>query len=169
MNATWFECKIRYEKMSEDGKIKKVNEPYLVDAVSFTDAETRISEEMKPYISGEYTISNIKRARYTEIIPNETGDRWFVCKVKLIIVDEEKGTEKKVVQTMLVQASDIQEALTNLNDFMKSSISDYEVPSIAESPILDYFPYEAKIVTVKESKDEQAIVDILDNNPVTEE
>ena len=84
MNATWFECKIRYEKMSEDGKIKKVNEPYLVDAVSFTDAETRISEEMKPYISGEYTISNIKRARYTEIIPNETGDRWFVCKVKLI-------------------------------------------------------------------------------------
>ena len=76
---TWFECKIRYEKTMENGMNKKVTEPYLVDALSFTEAEARIIEEMTPFISGEFTVSDIKRANYSELFPceEEAADRWF--------------------------------------------------------------------------------------------
>ena len=81
---TWFECKIRYEKVMENGMNKKVTEPYLVDALSFTEAEARIIEEMTPFISGEFTVSDIKRANYSELFPSEeeAADRWFKCKRK---------------------------------------------------------------------------------------
>ena len=69
MMHTWFECKIRYEKVMENGMNKKVTEPYLVDALSFTEAEARIIEEITPYISGEFTVSDIKRANYSELFP----------------------------------------------------------------------------------------------------
>ena len=80
---TWFECKIRYEKVMENGMQKKVTEPYLVDALSFTEAEARIIEEMTPFISGEFTVSDIKRANYSELFPSdeESADRWFKCKL----------------------------------------------------------------------------------------
>ncbi len=80
---TWFECKIRYEKVMENGMNKKVTEPYLVDALSFTEAEARIIEEITPYISGEFTVSDIKRANYSELFPSEedAADRWFKCKL----------------------------------------------------------------------------------------
>lgn len=68
---TWFECKIRYEKTMDNGMNKKVTEPYLVDALSFTEAEARIIEEMTPFISGEFTVSDIKRANYSELFPCE--------------------------------------------------------------------------------------------------
>lgn len=82
---TWFECKIRYEKVMENGMQKKVTEPYLVDALSFTEAEARIIEEMTPFITGEFTVSDIKRANYSELFPSEeeAADRWFKCKLIL--------------------------------------------------------------------------------------
>ena len=87
---TWFECKIRYEKVMENGMQKKVTEPYLVDALSFTEAEARIIEEMTPFISGEFTVSDIKRANYSELFPSdeESADRWFKCKLIFITLDE---------------------------------------------------------------------------------
>ena len=89
---TWFECKIRYEKVMENGMNKKVTEPYLVDALSFTEAEARIIEEMTPFISGEFTVSDIKRANYSELFPCEedAADRWFKCKLVFITLDEKK-------------------------------------------------------------------------------
>ena len=77
---TWFECKIRYEKVMENGMQKKVTEPYLVDALSFTEAEARIIEEMTPFISGEFTVSDIKRANYSELFPSdeESADLIFI-------------------------------------------------------------------------------------------
>ena len=94
---TWFECKIRYEKTMENGMNKKVTEPYLVDALSFTEAEARIIEEMTPFISGEFTVSDIKRANYSELFPceEEAADRWFKCKLVFITLDEKSGAEKK--------------------------------------------------------------------------
>lgn len=85
MMHTWFECKIRYERVMENGMNKKVTEPYLVDALSFTEAEARIIEEMTPFISGEFTISDIKRANYSELFPSDeaSADRWFKCKLFL--------------------------------------------------------------------------------------
>ena len=112
---TWFECKIRYEKTMENGMNKKVTEPYLVDALSFTEAEARIIEEMTPFITGEFIVSDIKRANYSELFPSEeeAADRWFKCKLVFITLDEKSGAEKKTSTQVLVQAADLRDAVKN--------------------------------------------------------
>jgi len=138
----WFECKVQYEKMSlEDGLQKKTTETYLVDALSFTEAEARIIQETRPFTSGELTVANIKRTKFYEVFNAPTGDRWYRAKVLFIVLDQEKGTEKRVPSTMLIQASDIDEAISRLNEGMKGTMSDYEVAMITDTPILDVFPY----------------------------
>ena len=82
--ANWFECKVRYDKLQENGAVKKVTEPYLVDALSFTEAEARITEEQTPFISGEFSVSAVKRTKIAEIFFNEGGDRWYLAKVGFI-------------------------------------------------------------------------------------
>ena len=138
---TWFECKIKYEKTAEEGKIVKVSEGYLIDALSFTEAEARIIEEMKPFISGEFQVANIKRARIGEMFFNENGDKWYRSKVNFITLDEEKGVEKRTGVTMMVQASDIKDALEGITEGMKGSMADYEIANIAETLIIDVFKY----------------------------
>ncbi|MDD4970683.1 MAG: DUF4494 domain-containing protein [Paludibacter sp.] len=139
----WFECKIKYEKTAEEGKIVKVNEAYLVDALSFTEAEARINEEMQPFISGEFIVSNIRRARINELFTNENGDKWYRCKVYFISLDEEKGIEKRTATTMMVQANDVKEAWDGLKEGMKGSMADYQVAAIVETTIMDVFPFAA--------------------------
>ncbi len=97
MMHNWFECSIRYEKVAENGMNRKVTEAYLVDALSFTEAEARIIEEMNPYINGVFTVSGVKRAGYSELFPSEedAADRWFKCKLFFITLDEKSGAEKK--------------------------------------------------------------------------
>ena len=143
---TWFECKIRYEKTMENGMNKKVTEPYLVDALSFTEAEARIIEEMTPFISGEFTVSDIKRANYSELFPceEEAADRWFKAKVAFITLDEKSGAEKKSNQNMLIQASDLRDAVKRLDKRMEGTMADYEIASNAETPIMDVFHYTAE-------------------------
>ena len=138
----WFECKIKYEKTAEEGKIVKVGEAYLVDAMSFTEAEARIIEEMKPFISGEFEVANIRRSRINEMFFNENGDKWYRSKVNFISLDEEKGIEKRTGQTMMIQASDMQEALKGLLEGMKGTLADYEIASITETSIMDVYKYE---------------------------
>ncbi len=104
MLHTWFECKVKYEKMMDNGMNRKVTEPYLVDALSFTEAEARIIKEIKPFITGEFTVSDIKRANYSELFPaeEEAADRWFKCKLFFITLDEKSGAEKKTATLILV-------------------------------------------------------------------
>lgn len=139
----WFECKVSYEKTMENGLQKKVSEPYLVDALSFTEAESRITEEIKPYISGEFTISDIKRARLNEIFFNDAGDRYYRVKVFFITLDEKSGAEKKTAVQMLAQASDIKEAIAVVEEGMKGTMADYTIATVAESPLMDIFPFSA--------------------------
>ena len=141
---TWFECKIRYEKTMENGMNKKVTEPYLVDALSFTEAEARIIEEMTPFISGEFTVSDIKRANYSELFPceEEAADRWFKCKLVFITLDEKSGAEKKTSTQVLVQAADLRDAVKKLDEGMKGTMADYQIASVAEAAIMDVYPYE---------------------------
>ena len=140
----WFECKIKYEKTAEEGKIVKVNEAYLVDALSFTEAEARINEEMKPFISGEFIVSNIRRARINELFANENGEKWYRSKVYFISLDEEKGIEKRTACTMMVQANNVKEAWDGLQEGMKGTMADYEIASIVETTILDVYPFATK-------------------------
>ena len=137
--ALWFECKVRYDKMQENGMVKKVNEPYLVDALTFTEAEARIIEEMKPFISGEYSISSEKKTRLSEIFFNEGADRYYLVKVNFITLDENSGVEKKTVSQILVQASDFEDAVEKFKEGMKGTMADYEIGSISETMIMDVF------------------------------
>ena len=141
MNS-WYECKIKYRKTDENGKDKLVSEPYLIDALSFTEAEKRTHEELSQYISTEFRITNIKTANFSEIIPVDNSDRWFKCKLSLLSFDEEKAQEKRSNSYVLVQANNAKEAYDNLFEHMSGTMSDFEIPAIAESPILDVFPYE---------------------------
>lgn len=136
---TWFECVIKYDKTQENGMEKKVSESYLVDALSFTEAEARIIEEMTPFISGEFLVSGIKRSNISELFYNEVGDKWFKCKVNFITLDEKSGSEKRTASYMLVYASTVDEADKNLKEEMKGTLADYEIESIKETKIMDVF------------------------------
>lgn len=145
MLHSWFECKIRYEKTMENGMTKKITEPYIVDALSFTEAEARIIEEVTPFISGEYTVADIKRANFSEIMfaDEEKADRWFKCKLSFITLDEKSGNEKKTSSNVLVQAADLRDAVKKLDVAMKGSMADYIISSMAETAIMDVYPYQA--------------------------
>lgn len=137
----WFECKVSYEKVMENGVPKKVTEPYIVDALSFTEAEARIIEELKPYISGEFVIADIKRAKLSELFFFDEGDRFFKAKVQFITMDEKSGAEKKTAVQMLAQASNIDEALDVVKKGMEGTMADYAIASLTETTIMDVFPY----------------------------
>ena len=145
MLHTWFECRIKYEKVMENGMNKNVTEPYLVDALSFTEAEARIIEEMTPYISGEFTVNDINRAGYSELFFSEDAkaDRWFRCKLTFITLDEKSGSEKRTSTNVLVQASDLRDAVKKLDDGMRGSMADYLIDSVTETAIMDVYPYKA--------------------------
>lgn len=138
--ATWFECKVKYDKIQENGSVKKVNEPYLVDALSFTEAEARIIEECTPYISGEFSISAVKKTKISEIFWDETGDRYYMVKVMFVTIDEKTAVEKKSASFILVQASDFKGALDNFMNGMKGTMADFEIASITETALMDVFP-----------------------------
>ena len=150
---TWFECKIRYEKVVENGMQKKVTEPYLVDALSFTEAEARIIEEMTPFISGEFTVSDIKRANYSEIFPSDA--EWFKCRLCFITIDDKSGSKKKTSTYVLVQAADLGRAKENLDAGMKGTMAEYEVASVVETAIMDVYPYTANPESSDEKKNQE--------------
>lgn len=141
MSVTWYECKVKYRKTHESGEQKVTTDTYLLDAVSYTEAETRITEEMKNFTEEDFRIMNIKVANFSEVHPFENSDRWFKSKVSLIALDEESGKEKKTNIYLLVQANDIKEAFENTTHTMAETMGDYTIPSITESPIVDVFPY----------------------------
>ena len=148
--ANWFECKVKYVRMLETGMQKAVNEPYLVDALSFTEAESRSTEEMAPFISGEFTVSAVKREKLSEVFYDETGDKWYKVKYNIITVDEKTAVEKKTSVTTLVQAANFQAALDNFMEGMKGTMADFEIASITETALMDVFP--VKLGDMKEAK-----------------
>ena len=141
--AIWFECKIAYEKVMEDGLQKKVNENYVVDALSFTEAEKRIMEEMSSYISGEFTIKDIKIAPYKEIFfsDEELADKWYKAKLEFITIDEKTEKEKRSAVNYLVQAGTLKGAVGNIESVMGTTMIDYVIASVAETKLMDVFEY----------------------------
>ena len=140
--ALWFECKVRYDRMTENGTVKKVNEPYLVDALTFTEAEARIIDKMTPFISGDFSISAVKKTKVSEIFFDDRGDRYYMVKVNFITIDEKSGAEKKSANFILTQAPDFAGALERFEEGMKGTLADYEIASISETPLMDVFPAE---------------------------
>lgn len=142
----WFECKVSYERQADSVGMKKVSESYLVDALSFTEAEKRIIKEVRPFVSvGELEVVNIRRARIAELFLNEEAedDRYFRAKVNFITVDEKSGSEKKTSATMIVKSDSLPNAVTELKAQLDSQMASYEIASVTDTQILDVFQYEA--------------------------
>ena len=144
--SKFFEVKIQYQKMQEDGKEKKVTEQYVVEAMSFTEAETRIAEEMLPYTDGDLDVVSEKIAPYNEIFisDNSTDDKWFVSKVGFITLDEKTAKEKKQTFRYLVQAATSELAMYYTKEMFSHGMSDYSIDSVQDTPTLDVFLYEVK-------------------------
>ena len=137
--SQWFECKVKYDKMMENGVLKTVTEPYMVDALSFTEAEARITEEMQPYISGEFSVSAVRRVNLSDIFYNQAGDKWYKVKTNFITIDEETAVEKKTSTFQLVQATEFSDALKVFMEGMKDTMADFEIASITETALMDVF------------------------------
>lgn len=142
----YYEVKARLEKTLENGMVKKVKEPYLFDALSFSEAEARAVEELTPFTSGEFEVTDIKRTFYEELFPSdkEAADKWYAVRINFMTLDERTGKERKTKAEYLVQAADINDARICFNEAMKQTLADYETVSIKETPIMDVFPYVEK-------------------------
>lgn len=144
MSAIWYEGKIRYRKTDENGVTKVVTEAFLVDGISYTEAEARLNEELSAFISEDFKITNIKVTNYAEIHPSDEADQWFKAKIALISYDEESGKERKTNIYLLIQANDVKEAHEKTLEVMRNTMGDYTIPSISETAIIDVFPYFVK-------------------------
>lgn len=137
----WFECKVKYDKVADNGFVKSVIEPYLVDAISFTEAEERIVEEMKPFVSGEFSVAGIRRKKITEIFLTENGDCYYNVRLGFITLNEKSGSEKRTTTNILVQASTVKEAVKIVEMEMKKTMVDYVIMAVSETAIIDVFPF----------------------------
>lgn len=138
--AQWIEVKVRYDKTMDNGAIKKVTETYMVDALSCTEAEARVIEEITPFTS-EFNVLKVGKTKIAEIFWNENGDRFYKVKANFITLDEKTATEKRAASYILVQASDFDEAVRNFHDGMKGTLADYEVEAVAETKIMDVYRF----------------------------
>lgn len=143
MTANWFEVKVKYTKVDEDGRQRKVSELYLLDAVSFTEAESRIIEELREIIQGDFYIEAIKKSNITELVESKDGndDKWFKAKVAIIDADSISGREKRSNQYFLVAGSDVDKSLENLQKALSTYVISTDVVQIGDSNIMDVFPY----------------------------
>lgn len=141
--STWFETKVRYEKTQDDGTLKKQTEQYVVDALSFTEAESTIMQEMSAYVSGEMGIRDIRLASYGEIFfsdaPND--DKWYKAKLQFITIDEKTEKEKRSNVTYLVQAGNLPMAVKHIDEVMGGTMIDYVMAAIQETQIMDVFEH----------------------------
>lgn len=143
--STWFECKVRYEKTQEDGSEKPVNELYVVDALSFTEAEASIIDNMQVYVSGEFKVANINPTNYNEIFFSDIDDDdlWFKARLAFITIDEKSNNEKRSYVNYLIQAKCIERAKRYVDEVMGKTMIDYELKSLSETKILDVFEHKA--------------------------
>ncbi len=143
LTADWFLCRIGYEKTMEDGLMKKVREQYVVDAISFTEAEARIIEESQSLISDQFEVQEIDRAPYKEVFFSdaESADKWYKSKLQFITIDEKTEKEKKTSVTYLVQGCSLEDARKNIDEVMGGTMIDYVIVSVSETAIIDVYEH----------------------------
>ena len=124
--------------MQTDGATKTVSETYALDAMTFTEAEARITIEMGPYITGEFAVVGEKIAQYNEVVFNG-GDLFFLVKYNLITIDEATMKERRKAMYVLFQEESIDKAKEHAREHMRGCVTDYEIVAIKETKILDVF------------------------------
>lgn len=148
----WYSCKVKSNKEGDDGMLKQVTEAYLVDAVSYTDAESRIYEAMEVNIAGEFSVTNITKTNISEVVNHEDADYWYKSKVTYSTIDGDSEKEVKINSYYLVSAENVKQAYERIEASLNSMLVPFEIPSVALSPIVEIFPYE---------RDEEKIPDNL--------
>ncbi len=138
----WFTVKVKYTKQLDNGALKRVSEPYLLAAMTFTDAEARIYEELGAVIRGEFAVTGIARTEIHDIFAYDDADVWYKAKVKYENFDADSEKSKKVSQNFLVSAHSVKEAYERLQESLQGLMVDFEIPSIIVSPIVEIFPYQ---------------------------
>ena len=153
--STWFETKVKYQKTMEDGSEKVVSEAYVVDALSFTEAESAIIDEMSVYVSGELKVSGIGKACYGEIFFSDIDDddKWYKAKLQFITIDEKSEKEKRSNVTYLVQAKSLARALRYIDEVMGKTMIDYDVIGLNETKLMDVFEHHAPNEKKEEKND----------------
>ena len=142
MIRSWFNCKIKCQRENEDGEVKQVVESYLVDAASYTDAESIIYERLMESVKGGFYLQSITKTKVSDVFTYPEGDFWFKCKVIYYSVDDETGAEKKIRNDMLVYATDVKSAYDRLLEKISSIIIDVTIPDIVQTNIIEIFPYQ---------------------------
>lgn len=137
--ALWFESSVAFDKIQENGAVKKVTEKNLFDALSFTEAEARTIEELTPYISGDFSIKAVKKTKISEIFFDDTADKFYLINVAFITIDEKSGSEKENISQILVQANDFDSAVAVFKDGMKGTMADWSIKSVAETPYMGVY------------------------------
>lgn len=137
---SYIETAARYEKTLENGKTKKVTERFLVDALSCTEAEARTVEELTPFVSGDLEVTVNKKVNIAEVMGDKECGRFWLCKVAFLTIDERSGAEKRTISRVLVGAPDFPKAVENFNEGMKGTMADFEIVSLAETPIKEFYP-----------------------------
>jgi len=158
----WFESKVQYIKVDEGGRERKVIENYMLDAVSFTDAEARMISAMREIIKGDFSVTDIKKSKISEVFDYESGEWWYKAVINIVTIDEEAGREKKLRTAYLVQADDIQQALQRLDDSLGFLVVPYVIVSVVVSTIVDVLPLSTSEPVVPEnlrilSEDEKSV------------
>ncbi len=154
--GTWFKTKVKYQKTMEDGSEKVVSEAYVVDALSFTEAESAIIDEMSVYVSGELKVSNLGKASYNEIFFSDVDDddKFYTCKLQFITIDEKSEKERRSNVTYLVQAKSLARALRYVDEVMGKTMIDYDIVGLNETKVFDVFEHHAPSSENKEEKNE---------------
>lgn len=144
--SNFYLCSLKYQKVMENGKEKKVTEKYLIDALSVTEAETRLVEEMTPFIRGEFEVKAVTGTKYEEVLTSNYSedDKWWKCKVSFITIDEKSGKEKRTTYAYLVEAKDLEQAASYLRAGLNGLVSDYIIESVSYSKIEEVFFYKPK-------------------------
>ena len=135
----WYEVKVSYDKTADNGMLARVKESYLIEGVSYTDAEARTVEELKPFISGEMEIESIVKRKFSEVVLDGAGEKYYKAKINMVTLDEKLGTEKKQAVVLLIEANDFNTAYKRVNEAIKECVSDCEVVMIQETAIIDVF------------------------------
>ncbi len=162
--TNWFTVKVKYTKSVDNGAFKRVSEPYLIAAMTFSDAEARVYEELGSLIKGEFMVVGIARTEVHDIFAFEDADTWYKCKVKYDNFDADTEKAKKVTQNFLVSAHSVKQAYERIQESLSTLMVDFEIPSIMVSPIIDIFPFTEELdkeisrkpIAVEESVEEEA-------------
>lgn len=136
-----FEVGVRMERTLESGKVAKVVEQFVVDALSFTEAETRIISEVRAY-GTDIEVLTMKRSRCAELIGDGSKEKWFRAKVNYITIDEKTDKEKKIPNYFFVNAETITDAKKAVDDCFGTTMIDYRVATLDETNVLEVFRHD---------------------------